>query len=328
MSEVRPAPESSLSVPTTPAVTPALANKRRMEPVCADWRSFSWATGTFDMGWRPPTAEAEGVVCMPQHLVIVTLRGGARHQEVRAACGHRFSGPDRSGAVSFVPAFCDREVKLSGIESRWASVALKPALLDEEAVGAQAMGRVVRSLDLPTFSNCDDRFLAGVVAELAHFSELDGRLDPLQGEQASLLLARYLLRRYGRSGDAGHARRLPPWRVRRIVDHVEAYLDQDIRIADLAREVGVSAGYLHRAFRESTGRTPLEFVNERRVRRAQHILETEPASMADIALRIGFQSPSHFSRIFRAITGCSPSRYRTLTAAAGELARRSFPRGA
>lgn len=285
---------------------PSVAYLRRMEPVASDWRNHAWSTGAFDTGRRPATPAAEGVFCTPQHLVIVTLKGGARHQEVRADCGHRFAGPDRAGAVSFVPAHCGRELKLSGIESEWASIALDPDLLHDEAFGS-------RSLDLATFSNREDRFLAGAAAELAHHAAFDGRLDPLQGEDMALTVARHLVGRYGRPARAaGRPSCLPAWRLRRIVDHIEAHLDREIRIADLAGAVGVSAGYLHRAFRQSVGQTPLAFVNERRVRRAQRIIESESVSMIEIALRIGFQSPSHFTRTFRAVTGLSPSRYRAL----------------
>lgn len=295
-------------------MTELAAYERRMDPPATDWRHLAWSSGSFDTGRRPPTPAAEGILRTPQHLVIVTLRGGAAHQEVRSSCGHRFAGPDRAGAVSFVPADCGRELKMSGIESVWASIALEPALLSEEALGDVAPGPH-RSLDHATFSNAGDLFLRGVAQRFAHLDAVDGGLDPLWCEEMSLVMMRYLVSRYGRMPAAAATRswRLPPWRLRRIAEHVEANLENGLRIADLAREVGISAGYLHRAFRDSTGQTPLAFVNERRIRRAQDILEREPVTMAEIALRIGFQSPSHFTRIFRATMGISPSRYRTLT---------------
>ena len=82
-------------------------------------------------------------------------------------------------------------------------------------------------------------------------------------------------------------------------------------MADLARLVGLSAGHLHRAFRETTGQTPLEFINRRRVERAAAILATEEPTIAEVALRVGFLSPSHFSRTFRRVTGRNPSARRT-----------------
>lgn len=295
-------------------MTDPASYERRMDPPAADWRHLAWSNGAFDTGRRPRTAAAEGVFRTQQHLVIVTLRGGALHQEVKSECGHRFAGADRAGAVSFVPAHCGRELKLSGIESEWASLALEPALLSDETMGDVTPGNA-RSLDHATFSNTEDRFLAGVAERFSHLETLDGGLDPLWCEEMALVTTRYLLGRYGKLSAAAAARpwRLPPWRLRRIAEHIDANLEKGIRIADLAAEIGVSAGYLHRAYRDSTGQTPLAFVNERRIRRAQHILEREAVSMAEIALRVGFQSPSHFTRTFQAATGITPTRYRALT---------------
>ncbi len=287
--------------------------ERRMDPPAADWRHLAWSSGSFDTGRRPRTAAAEGIVRTPQHLVIVTLQGGAEHQEVRSACGHRFAGPDRAGAVSFVPANCGRESRMSGIESVWASIALDPALLSEETLD-DVTPAPLRSLDHATFSNADDRFLAGLTRRFAQLDSVDRGLDPVWCEEMSLVVVRYLLGRYGRIPAAGvRSMRLPPWRLRRIAEYVEANLEEGVRIGDLAREIGISAGYLHRIFRDSTGQTPVAFINERRIRRAREILEREAASMAEIALRVGFQSPSHFTRIFQAATGISPSHYRALT---------------
>ena len=292
-------------------MTAATAYERRMEPLASDWRHVAWSTGVFDTARRPYTEAAEGTFCTPQHLVIVTLRGGARHQEVVSSCGHRFAGPDRAGSVSFVPAHCSRRLKLAGVASEWASVGLDPHVLEDD----ELRGPGARSLEASTFSNREDRFLTGVAGEFAQLHAADGRLDPTYCDAMSWSLALYLVRRYGRAGNSGRTRalRLPPWRLRRIADYVEEHLDREIRIADLAALVGVSGGYLHRAFRTSTGVTPLAFINERRVCRAMRILETERTSMVDIALRIGFVSPSHFTRTFRSVTGLSPSRYRLLS---------------
>lgn len=129
----------------------------------------------------------------------------------------------------------------------------------------------------------------------------------------SWALACYLAGRYGAAQPAGGGtlvQALPGWRLRRIADYIDANLDGDIRIGDLAELIGLSPGHLHRAFRATVGKTPLEYVNERRVQRAMQILARETASVAETALRVGFQSPSHFARIFRRIAGVNPADYR------------------
>lgn len=300
-----------------------VAYERRIEPVATDWHRVTWSNGSFDTARRPYTEAAEGTFCTPQHLVLVTLKGGAQSQEVVAACGHRFAGPDRAGAVSFVPAHCARQLKMRDIESEWASIALDPALFEDEML----RGPAARSLETSTFTNLQDLFLAGMLRECTDFFRADGGLDATYCDEMSWTLARYLVRRYARASPSPHhahtaAWRLPAWRLRRVTDYVEEHIDQEIRIADLAALVGVSAGYFHRAFRASTGRTPLAYVTERRIRRAMHMLETERVSMIEVALGIGFASPSHFTRTFQAMVGVSPSRYRSLTTPAVSSPRR------
>lgn len=277
------------------------AHIRKFEPLARGWRSFAWEYGVFDTAARPYTRQVEGLIHTPHHLILVTLDGGADHQEVTAACGHSFEGRDRAGAVSFVPAGCERRLKMRGVRSRWASLSLSPALFG----AGQA--------DIGTFTNAEDPFLSGLVAEFARLQHAEGRLDPAWCESMSLAAAQYLLRRYaGAPPPAGGTGswKLPAWRLRRICDHLDAHIEEAIRISDLAGLVGLSPGHLHRAFRATTGRTPLAFINERRVQRAMQLLAKDSAPVAEVAYRVGFQNPSHFTRIFRRITGMNPSAYR------------------
>jgi AraC family transcriptional regulator len=285
-----------------------MAYERRIEPRAAGWRSFAWANGVFDTARRSYTEAVEGTICTPHHLVMVTLRGGAQHQEVTASCGHRYVGSDRPGAVSFVPAHCERRLRLRAVESEWASVSLNPTILQDEAFEYAG----ARSLEAATFTNGQDPFLAGLVGEFARIDATEGGLDIGYCDAMSWSLAHYLSCRYGGLGPERRSAtwRLPPWRIRKIAEYVEARLEKEIRVADLAKIVGVSPGYLHRAFRATTGQTPLAFINERRVRRAMRILETESVSLAEIALRVGFANPSHLTRTFRAVAGLNPSQYR------------------
>jgi AraC family transcriptional regulator len=281
--------------------------RRRIEPLATGWRSYAWQHGVFDTARRPLTELAEGAICTAHHLLLVTLTGGARELEVSAACGHRYSGQDRPGAVSFVPADCERQTVLRGVESEWASISLSPTLFEEEALGRKGAARFIA-----TFTNRDDPVLAGMAAEFARIFRADGLLETLYCEAMCRAMAHHLASRYGEAQPQDDVRdwKLPPWRLRKIADHVEDHLDGEIRIADLATLIGLSAGHLHRAFRATLGKTPLEFITERRVQRAMQMLARETASIAEIALRVGFQSPSHFTRTFRRMVGVNPGDYR------------------
>jgi AraC family transcriptional regulator len=277
--------------------------ERRVEPLAQSWRHVAWSTGTFDTAGRPFTPEVEGTIRTPQHLIMVTLRGDAQRVEVQSDCGHRYMGPDRAGAVSFVPAYCRRRLQMRGVASEWASVSLSPALFAAEDAGG--------TLDHAAFTNAEDAFVQGLVTEFARLFARDGALDKTYCDSMSWALARYLVARYGQTAAQREGEcTLPRWRMRRITDYIEANLAEPVRIAALAELVGVSPGYFHRAFRATTGRTPLDFVNERRIERAKAHLDTGDDSLAAIALKVGFISPSHFTRTFRYVTGVNPSRYR------------------
>jgi AraC family transcriptional regulator len=276
---------------------------RMHEPPSQDWRNFSWNGGAFDTARRPQTASVEGTIRVPDHLLLVTLRGGASNVEVNTDCGHRYSGPDRPGAVSFVPAYCERHVVLSDVRSEWASISLNPR---------QLVGNDDIRLECPAFSNVDDPFITGLVTELSRLFATDGRLDKTYCEAMSHALACYLARRYGkqRSKTLDKELKLPAWRLRRIADYVEAHIDRDILVSDLANLVGVSSGHLHRAFRQTMGITPLDYITDKRIRRAMAIMAQGDTSIAELALQVGFVSPSHFTRTFRRVTGMNPSAFR------------------
>jgi AraC family transcriptional regulator len=283
--------------------------QRRVEPLALGWRSFAWSSGVFDTAHRRYTDSVAGTIRTPQHLVMVTLRGQAEKLEVSSSCGHRYTGSDRPGAVSFVPAHCERQLRLRGVASEWGSISLSPSLFDPNANDDQGVGG---SLDISAFTNIDDPFIFGMVSEFARLYSVDGRLDPTYCDAMSRALARYLVGRYGqiRAQPGVVAWKLAPWRTWRIADYVDAHLAEPLRIAELAVLVGVSPGYFHRAFRTTFGKTPLEFINERRIQRALQYFHRGEASIAAIALRVGFISPSHFTRTFRQVAGINPSSYR------------------
>jgi methylphosphotriester-DNA--protein-cysteine methyltransferase len=65
-----------------------------------------------------------------------------------------------------------------------------------------------------------------------------------------------------------------------------------------------------RSFRESTGKTPYQFLLERGVQRAQTLMRDPRASLAKIAISSGFADQHHLARVFRHITGITPTTYR------------------
>ncbi|WP_269502243.1 helix-turn-helix transcriptional regulator [Burkholderia sp. IMCC1007] len=102
---------------------------------------------------------------------------------------------------------------------------------------------------------------------------------------------------------------LPSWRLKRIVDFVEAHLHEEIDLAALSAAAGLSARHFSRAFREEVGETPHRWLMARRTERAMELLRADRLPLAQIADACGFASQSHLSRVFKQITGETPGRW-------------------
>ena len=105
---------------------------------------------------------------------------------------------------------------------------------------------------------------------------------------------------------------LPGYRLRRVTEFIDANLDADISLADLAREAGLSQFHFSRAFRTSTGETPQQFVMHRRLERAKLLLERPDLPLVEVSLLSGFKSQSHFTTLFRKYTKLTPKLWREL----------------
>jgi AraC family transcriptional regulator len=113
---------------------------------------------------------------------------------------------------------------------------------------------------------------------------------------------------------AQSARRMTSRRLKRILDHFEARLAEDIRLADLAIDSGLSECYLARTFRAATGTTLHAALVERRLARARSLIEAASrrgayASLAEVAAATGFSSHSHMTTAFRRVFGITPSEW-------------------
>ena len=93
---------------------------------------------------------------------------------------------------------------------------------------------------------------------------------------------------------------------RRVLELIDAGLDARLTIESLAQEVGLSAAHFARAFKQTLGRAPHQYLLGRRLERARQLIETTAASLSDIAQRTGFADQAHFTRLFKRAFGTTP----------------------
>jgi AraC family transcriptional regulator len=99
---------------------------------------------------------------------------------------------------------------------------------------------------------------------------------------------------------------LAPRARRRVLELIDARLGAGLSVEVLAREAGLSPAHFARAFRESLGRPPHQFILARRLERARALLEAPGARLSDIAATVGFADQAHLTRLFRREYGVTP----------------------
>lgn len=152
---------------------------------------------------------------------------------------------------------------------------------------------------------------------LAVLSDDDILLEPSERvliERGVDLLCLQLLRRHcsvPASKSAPHAcGGLSRFQIKRITDYAMAHLDHPIGLEELAAQAGLSRYYFCTAFRTATGSTPHTWLTNRRMARARDLLVNQALSISDVALAVGYSTPSAFTASFRKIVGVTPSNYR------------------
>jgi len=103
---------------------------------------------------------------------------------------------------------------------------------------------------------------------------------------------------------------LAPWRLHRVLTHIEANLDTQIRNKDLAAVAGLSLYHFNVAFRNSVGAPPHGYIMRRRVERAQGLMLTTEKPLSEIAIECGLADQPHLTRLFRRMVGVSPAAWR------------------
>jgi FixJ family two-component response regulator len=105
-----------------------------------------------------------------------------------------------------------------------------------------------------------------------------------------------------------HRGGLAPWQERRAKEVVANGLSTELPISQVATECGMSRGHFARAFKQSTGATPHQWLTRQRIEKAKGLM-LEGVSLAEVALLCGFADQSHFSRVFARSEGRPPGAW-------------------
>lgn len=96
------------------------------------------------------------------------------------------------------------------------------------------------------------------------------------------------------------------------IDYIYAHITERITIEELAAYTNLSASYLSRLFKKEVGVSVSDYVREKKIEKAQHLLKYCDYSLIEIANYLSFSSQSHFIQLFKEFTGMTPKKYRDI----------------
>jgi AraC-like DNA-binding protein len=99
--------------------------------------------------------------------------------------------------------------------------------------------------------------------------------------------------------------------LQRAREYLHAHFADNLTLARVARAAGVHPVYLGQIFRQEFGETLGEYLTRIRVRAAAAMLANSDLPLSAIAIDLGFYDQSHFTRVFRQLTGATPGMFRS-----------------
>lgn len=103
---------------------------------------------------------------------------------------------------------------------------------------------------------------------------------------------------------------LPKYKLREAIAYINEHLDQNLTLAELSSVVQMSPHYFAHSFKQSTGLPPHQYVTRCRIDKAKRLLARRELTIVEISGQVGFQSQSHFTRVFHQHTKMTPKVYR------------------
>lgn len=103
---------------------------------------------------------------------------------------------------------------------------------------------------------------------------------------------------------------LAPWQIKRLKSHIDARITERLCLDDLSALVRLSTSYFSAAFKRSFGVPPHNYIVARRVEFAKRQILSGDAPLCRVALDCGLADQAHLTRVFRRVTGTTPSAWR------------------
>lgn len=243
-----------------------------------------------------------------QHHILINLNPNSHRVENWRAGEHR----------DFTYSQFEIALTPAGVESGWKwhaksqviVITLDPKKFEQFA--AKELGVILSTEHLDDIPQFKDEDICKA-AEFVYHAIEDKSLgyEVLYESLARVFLVK-LVQKYGKKQieDYDEKKGFSSTKYKRVMEFVKNNFSQNISLEDLAQAAGLSAHHFSRLFKETIGKTPMQFVQEHRVEEAKSMLRDPNLPLIDIAHRCGFSDQAHFSRVFKKSTGNTPKLFR------------------
>ena len=170
-----------------------------------------------------------------------------------------------------------------------------------------------RDVELVNQWGVQDRQIEYILRALEADLDAGSPAGKLFGQSLTSALAVHLQQRYSVTPPKTMKMRggLPSARLKRVQEYIEANLDQEVALPQLAAMAGMSSHYFAELFKQSVGFSPHQYMLRRRIQRARKLLQDSNMRILEAGVRSGFSDQSHFTKMFRRMVGVTPSEYRS-----------------
>ena len=304
----------------TNRATKFVGDRREIAPALASDLSFIYpeavVASSQPLGWQNLRAlEMRHTISewttppLENHCIIIQLGSSI---DVTARLGDEsFEQTLEPGAITIVPA---------GLTTHWRLSDAAPNETLHLYIDPQFLRTTAESIDLdysqisiaPQFGIRDEH-IHHIALSLRHELKDANVAGRLYADSLAIVLAMQMVRRYSYFKDLRTSRGgMAPRKLRKALEFINNNLDEEqaVGVAAVAVEVQMSYSHFARAFKQSMGVSPNVYMTEQRIGRAKKLLSETDLRIADIALRTGFASQSHFTSTFRKLVWTTPKAFR------------------